>query len=260
MYQVASPPFPVKRKKGIDQRTRGIPAMMISEKLSHDEIHTHGMRRSAHLILLIFIGIFFIAGCQAGAESAREMVIAGFNFKHAGQYEECINAMKRAVQAYPGDSWAAESLAYELSTLRYYEESVPAFIHALNISPQNSELWQGKGYALDNLGRYEEAIQAYDESIKYSNNETARILDDAWYLKGLSLQKLDRYPEAVQAFDQAIALDPKNTKVLNQKGVALMNMTWYGEAVQVFDQALKINPRYGEAQKNRKAAENQTGT
>ena len=65
--------------------------------------------------------------------------------------------------------------------------------------------------------------------------------------KGDALAKLKNFDEAIASFDKALAINPNNTKALNEKGDALLKLKNFDEAIASFDKALARNPNNTDA-------------
>ncbi|MDQ6724371.1 MAG: tetratricopeptide repeat protein, partial [Thermoproteota archaeon] len=53
---------------------------------------------------------------------------------------------------------------------------------------------------------------------------------------------MGNHTEALKYYDKDLAINPNDTKVLNNKGVALNSLGNYTGAIKYYDKALAINP------------------
>jgi tetratricopeptide (TPR) repeat protein len=63
--------------------------------------------------------------------------------------------------------------------------------------------------------------------------------------------KLGNSSEAIKSYNETLAINPNNTKALNNIGVFFGNSHDYDEAVKWYDKALQIDPNYTLAMSNK---------
>jgi superkiller protein 3 len=111
---------------------------------------------------------------------------------------------KRIVHKQMNEKLAMYRDLKKLKKLGRYEEALQAIDKALELNPDNSYAWNNKGIALRNLGRHEEALQAYDKALELNPDYS-----NAWYNKGIALYNLGRHEEAQRASKKASELNMK---------------------------------------------------
>ena len=80
----------------------------------------------------------------------------------AGQHEEALDALERAIQLRPDFPEAHYNRGMALKQLGRYQEALEALERAIQLRPDFSEAHYYRGAALGRLGRHQEALEAFE--------------------------------------------------------------------------------------------------
>jgi tetratricopeptide (TPR) repeat protein len=195
----------------------------------------------------------------------------GLVLKQAGQLEEALSVLDKAIQLEPDDAELWKALGGVLATLNRSAEAVLSFQHVLKLKPQHWEAAYLCGLSLQQMERFNEALAYFDlglqrqpdhASILFARARTLRALkryedaladyrrlhlmapDDPTVCNNIgdALLALERYQEALEWFERALALRPDFPEVLAHKGLALLQLGRFDEAITAYAGVTALNP------------------
>ena len=194
--------------------------------------------------------------------------------KETGQYEEAINAYKRALEEKPDDVSICTKLAETYQMGNQFDNAAEAYENLVRLDPSQATFYYGKVVKMyDSAGDYEKAIKAaekivelnpkselavYNLAIMYQKLEKpkqaietlkkALIInpnyDLAYYNIGLNYFKLENYKEAVDAFKKFIEITPDNADAWYNIGVGYMQLKNFEAALEPLRKSLELRPDY----------------
>ena len=129
----------------------------------------------------------------------------------------------------------------------------------IQASPQNGELYSFRATAHHRLGHHRlghhrEALKDLDRAIAL-NDRDSNLLNNRGFIR----LGLGQFSEAMQDFDKSIEVSPRYKNAFNNRGLLYLAQQKYSEAIEEFNRALKIDPRYTDAYNNRGFAELEAG-
>ena len=199
----------------------------------------------------------FVAGRAAAAEAACLAILQqdaahpgalhllGMLRFHAGQGEEGVRLLERAVHAAPGLVAAHNDLGQMLIGLSRPLEAAARLRIAVELDPVNVEAHVNLGNALHAQGELEAAEQEYRTALQLDAQHVRANLS-----LGNLLSQLRRPEEAVVYLSAATALAPGAAQVHQFLGNALRDLGRMDEAVASYLCAIAIEPANAEANEN----------
>jgi tetratricopeptide (TPR) repeat protein len=123
--------------------------------------------------------------------------------------------------------------------LANYNDAIDAYKKALEIQPDHDEAYANLGLAYVEQGKYDKAIEHYQQAIKLKPDNA-----DTHYNLGVAYGNLKKYKEAIESYMQVIKIDPDYAKAYNNIG-DLYNKSWqYKKAIEYLKKAVEIKPDY----------------
>jgi tetratricopeptide (TPR) repeat protein len=194
-------------------------------------------------------------------DSENDCLSQGVEKLQAGEYEEALILLDRAIVQNPQrpDAWYQKGLA--LQKLERYAEAVKAnqtFLAAIdvwktvNITPENlnetplfeifqqtnlPEEWCELGNQQILSSDFEGAVASYDRALE-SNPDHLQALCN----RGVALIECNRYEDAIDSLDKALQINPDSHEVWYNWARALFKLNRYEEAISSYDKALEILP------------------
>jgi predicted O-linked N-acetylglucosamine transferase (SPINDLY family) len=137
--------------------------------------------------------------------------VMGMLLVQAGQPEQALLPLTRAVSLAPGSTAANNNLANALLSVARYEDAVKHYERALAAEPANTQAMLGLVLALTHLERTDRAVEVADQGL--------RIAPD-WPMMNLNranaLSAADRLDEAIVAMRSVLAKDPTQASLRAQ--------------------------------------------
>ncbi|XWK88263.1 MAG: CHAT domain-containing tetratricopeptide repeat protein [Phormidium sp.] len=166
---------------------------------------------------------------------AEEWFNQGTNEYNAGNIQEALDCLQRAITIFPNYDYAWNDLGVVLSDLGQYQQAMEAFQKVIAIFPNYDYAWNNLGFALRNLGQYQQAIEAYQKAIAISPN-----FDDAWNGLGLTLNELGQYQPAIEAYNRALEITHNQFWMAwGNRGWAIYDLHGYQAALRNWDEGLQ---------------------
>ena len=182
-------------------------------------------------------------------QARRAHLNLGAALHNQGRYAEAFDALRVAVEQYPGDAGTHRGLGKTLNQLGRFEEAEKHLRRAIEINPQARGAHSSLGATLHNQGRYAEALEATRVAVEQypGDAKTHSIL-------GMTLYQLGRFEEAETHLRRAIALSPQDMDALQELAEVLFRMGQSAEengqpevAAEYYMIALEIDPHYTKA-------------
>ncbi len=169
----------------------------------------------------------------------------GLALWHAGEAEEAVRNLGRAVELEPEDPGLKLVLGIALHRLRRFAEAAACYREAAAQSADLAPAHAGLGRALAALGRFDEAESAWRRALVLAP-------DDADAHRGLGdvLQAGERLEEAESAYRRALALQPDHAEARVNLGLALQGQGRLEEAEAAYRAAVALRPDMASAQGN----------
>ncbi|HVG20939.1 MAG TPA: tetratricopeptide repeat protein [Blastocatellia bacterium] len=197
-------------------------------------------------ILLLFVSyLAFAPGGHAASqkpESAERYFKEGVSYYEAGQYQQAIEAYKRAVKINPEYADANYNLGMAYSSLGQYKEAIEAYKTAIRINHDYDAAYYNLGHAYSNLKQYDNSVKAFRQAIRKKPDYV-----EAYYGLGNAYLNSGDGEKAVHTFEEAIRLKPDNPYAYFNLGLLYFPAGPHAEAIDAFTQAILRDPRYAEA-------------
>jgi tetratricopeptide (TPR) repeat protein len=153
---------------------------------------------------------------------------AGFNAEPAKSFDYA----KEAVDKYPEDERARQTLAFGYSGRQEYEKAVDQLKKAIEINPDFSPSYNSLGYAYRPLNKNAEAEQAFKKYIELVPNDP-----NPYDSYAELLMKTGRFDESIAQYRKALSIDPHFTN--SYYGIA-GDLMYLGKHSQALAEAQKL--------------------
>ena len=137
--------------------------------------------------------------------------VMGMLLVQAGQPEQALHPLTRAVGLAPGSTAANNNLANALLSVARYEDAVKHYERALAADPANTQAMLGLVLALTHLERTDRAIEVADQGLRIAPDWPMMHLNRA-----NALSAADRLDEAIVAMRGVLERDPKQESLRAQ--------------------------------------------
>ncbi|MEO6003722.1 MAG: tetratricopeptide repeat protein [Opitutus sp.] len=159
-----------------------------------------------------------------------------------GHPEEARPLLEQAVRIQPRFATAHNTLGTVLMTLRQTEGGLAAFDRALEIDPSFTLARINLAWALANGGRLAEAATQFEQAQR-QQPESAEV-EFKW---GLTLARDGRTADALPHFARAVELQPANADLRHAFGRALLELGRGTDAAEQFEETLRLDPNHAGA-------------
>jgi tetratricopeptide (TPR) repeat protein len=238
---------------------------------------------------IVLCACLLVVGCEPRAnngeppqQAGMDYYIQGARFYHAGQRDEAILLLEKAVAANPslrmarellGDAYRAKgdyeqalvhynaaskldpysavtqyNLGVANQLLNHLQEAAAAYLRALRLNPKDVKSNMNLGLVYLALGQNDDAITHLRRATKLDPNFAL-----AWSNLGVALDAKGDITEAESVYRKALELDSKNIVTLQNLAQNLIAQGKASEALAIMDQVLlrtdspSIRKRYGDA-------------
>ncbi len=158
----------------------------------------------------------------------------GNTYYRIGQYQEAVNALKRAIDLNPTTITFYIDLASSYRELKQYDNAIAAVKRSIEITPSD--------YAYGILAtiytaqkQYDEAIGAYKKSIEINPKNTDQYIR----LAKIYVDK-ENYSVAVSTYKKALEIAPNDPVLHLNLAAAYWTMGQFDEAISITDRGLKV--------------------
>lgn len=173
---------------------------------------------------------------------ANAHALLGLALLRAGQHEEGVSSVQRALELNPKIRGLHAVLAAALAALGRDEEAVLAYGTALRFGDQEHDLHQGLSDCLLRLGRASEAEKAARRAVELAPDNVACLLS-----LGGALYSLKQADEALPLFERVLQLEPARLSARHDLGVMLAYLGRHEEAIECFQAVLAVEPAHANA-------------
>jgi protein O-mannosyl-transferase len=170
------------------------------------------------------------------------LILGGLTWRQSGMYRDVFTLYETTLARNPS-SWVAHlNLGTALDEAGQPEEGLPHLQRALELKPGLPETLNSLGNVLNRLGRSREALPLLEQAVRIQPRFAG-----AHNTLGVALMSLGRAGEGIAAFGRAVELDPKLATARVNLGWALANNGRVAEAVAQFEQVLRLQPDLADA-------------
>ena len=165
-------------------------------------------------------------------------------YANRGMTEQAIAASSRAIELYPGMSYAYNARAVAYERRGDLEAAIADFSRTIQVDPSHSRAYMNRGELYRRTGRIDQAIADCDESIKLNPRyeSTFLVRGLCWVAKGAN-------DKAIADFTEAIRLEPGYLQAYGSRADAYSAAGQPDKAVSDFQHVLSANPSDARAAK-----------
>ena len=153
-----------------------------------------------------------------------------------GRHQECLQACKNALQAYPKEANAYKYAGKSLLGLGQIEKAKQCLFEAHELNGNDAEITKDIGNVYLHLGDQDMAIKWYEKSLEIKSNY-APAFNNIGNIKRQS----GKSQEAINLFMQAIKADPELMQAYVGAAASFMELEDYDQAKLICIEALKKN-------------------
>ncbi len=164
----------------------------------------------------------------------------------AGNHQEAIEALEKALEADPGAWKAWQLLGENHAELNQFDPAAKAYQASLQRNPENEIAWINLGVLLLEQGRNDEAIATYKAAVQ----QLPESADSYLYL-ALVHSELEHWNDALVPARKAMELAPNQVETNNQLAWILLHLPdrtagQLDEAVRIATKAVRLSNRADE--------------
>jgi tetratricopeptide (TPR) repeat protein len=163
--------------------------------------------------------------------------LLGLLAQQAGQYEESIRWMGKALALNPDDPDTLNSLAESCLGLGKIEQAIRYYRRLVEVCPPSAEAHTNLGQAEERMGDLGAAANSYRRALELQPDSAEANCKLAHVLR---LQ--GDLVEALRLSEYALALDPARFETFDELGLVLTDMKNPGAAAEAFQRAVALNP------------------
>ena len=159
-----------------------------------------------------------------------------------GQYEQAIDAWKKALELNPGEAITYLNFGVTLARLGRLDEAIVQYRKALEITPDAAEVHFRLGSALGDAGKFDDAITEFRKVLESRPESQSANFDATTYnLMGRALAGKGQMAEALQDLEKATQLHPGFAPHLYDYALALVRANRFDEAQESVEAALRAD-------------------
>ena len=163
------------------------------------------------------------------------LILGALTWRQSGTYRDVFTLYESTLARNPS-SWVAHlNLGTALDEAGQPEEGLPHLQRALELKPGFPETLNSLGNVLNRLGRSREALPLLEQAVRIRPRFAS-----AHNTLGVALMSLDRTSEGIAEFGRAVELDPKLAIARVNLGWALANDGRVAAAVAQFEQVRRL--------------------
>jgi tetratricopeptide (TPR) repeat protein len=174
------------------------------------------------------------------------MIYLGMAFRDAGQFEESITALQKAMEHFGSDisfmSHTFVQKAWTYQNLGSYDLAIASCGRSIEKTPGHSPAYNQLGWLYHDLGLDEAAERSYLRAIELDQKNSAAQND-----LGSHCRDLERWQEAVACFERALEIFPKNWAALRNRALLHLLRGELERAEQDIRSALQVNQYFASA-------------
>jgi tetratricopeptide (TPR) repeat protein len=175
---------------------------------------------------------------KRGALSAEDRVVLGDNLRLAGEPDEAVRVLERALENDPKFAQPLLSIAAVHMQQRDVKGAAAAFAKVLELEPDNAEAHRGLGDVALVEGDASAAARHYGRIVELDPADAAALTK-----LGVALMRQGRRDEATLTLRRAVERDPKSGEALLYLAGALAASGRPREALPYFERSLAAGPR-----------------
>jgi tetratricopeptide (TPR) repeat protein len=179
-------------------------------------------------------------------DNARAWTNLGDGYLKAGDDDEAIRCLTRAIELRPRWSLHYSSRATAYLRLRRFDEAMRDCDRAIAMEPTLAKAWCTRGSIHFQTHRFIQAIRDFTSAIELKPD-----FAEAYNSRGRALTEAGRPLEALADFDKALELNPGDAEAYFFRGIARADAGRRDGALSDYDKAIELNPRLSEAYNNR---------
>ncbi|HTZ21082.1 MAG TPA: tetratricopeptide repeat protein [Opitutaceae bacterium] len=162
-----------------------------------------------------------------------------------GRSREALPLLEQAVRIQPRFARAHNTLGAALMSLGRAEEGIAEFTRAVELDPTLAIVQVNLGWALANTGRDAAAIARFEQARRLQPD-----LADAEIKWGLTLAMQGNVTGAMPHLQRAVELQPGNPDIHQILGRALLEVGRRTEAAEQFEETLRLDPNHAGARED----------
>lgn len=190
---------------------------------------------------LIFSGFILLVDALPSSASVTEKnsIKSGIENYKKGLYSKAIRDLNAGLLESPSPSAEAHYyLGASLNKVGQFEQAIEAFKKALEIKPDYSQVFMDLGIAYHNRKNYSEALSNFNKAIYADPGNGAAL-----FFQGLALQGLKKVDQAINSFNTAGSMDPDFEQLAKFNiGLLKYKAKQFEEAKVQFEACIKANP------------------
>jgi tetratricopeptide (TPR) repeat protein len=152
-------------------------------------------------LAICIIAAFLLPGLTTQAQNPKRYFKAGEDFMLAGNYEDAVEQLTKAIDLQPDHDRAYLTRADAYEKLGMLREAAEDYDRAATFLDKKPEVFYEAGRIYYRLGDYDKAIDRLDKSISLKRNYL-----EPYQVKANVLMAQERYEEALEVSDNALAL------------------------------------------------------
>ncbi len=174
--------------------------------------------------------------------SAQALYLLGFVLHRENKPKESLTVYTEAAAIQPPQADDLKIVALDYVLLDDYADAIRWLKRAVAADPKNADAWYSLGRAQMNQGNFVEAEHDFNQTLALNPNDS-KALDNL----GLSLEAQNRTDEALAAYNRAIAAQARSAHASEQPflnlGTLLNAKSRSSEAVSPLQQAIAVAPK-----------------
>jgi tetratricopeptide (TPR) repeat protein len=193
---------------------------IVREALKDEPRHAGALRILGYALLMQNRAKDAVAALEPAAQDIHDPELEtqlAIALRQAGQQEEGLRRLKRAVKWKPPHAGAFHELGCLLASMRRFDEAIEAFRRGLEIAPMTPELWIQLGYAHLNGAGFTEAKIAFDSALNISPES-----HDARFGRAMAHQELGEFGRAAEDLRYCLRTRPDDPAALLGLGGSLL--------------------------------------
>jgi tetratricopeptide (TPR) repeat protein len=166
----------------------------------------------------------------------------GLALQRVGRFEEAIPLLEKVADTRPKDGEVLTNLGMALCQAQRAKEAVPILQRAVALSPRNPTAHQDLAAAFIQLNQFEDAVEQLRAALKLSPDAP-----QLHYNLGLALKMEDDAQDAIPELETAAKLDAAAPEPRYILGVLYLQVGRYTDAARELSASLKLRPENADA-------------
>lgn len=190
---------------------------------------------------------------EAMAEEVRQTFNQGLDLSNQGNYEQAIEAFKKALEKAPNQPYIWANLGSAQAKLAsrnpdrtargpLYGEAVASFEKALAVKADDPALYQNLGNIYAEMGNIEKAKETFEKAATLSAATNPKDAAINYYNMGVTFINSGKNKEAIEALTKAIEADPNHSQAHYQLGISLLGANRIKDAIAHLQKYVELAP------------------